>query len=480
MQQFDRKRRELPPNVVFLRNTLRERSREYRAILATSVLLMLALWGCATAGPAKGGIVQLDEQGKTKPVTQEEIAQLAGGDNPYLIQVGDILAVNFRLKAARAGEPAWDYRIEPGDSLAVRFLPRSLEPGEYIIETGDVISVTFLDNWQLNVTRTVRPDGMITCPEVGDVLAKGSTALQLRAKLQEAYKKSGLLQGEPRITVNVDFVNTDRYADMNMDVIVRPDGAIRVPGFDHDVPVAGLTAQEASERLAEAAQAYLKNKPKATVIITPAAGPNVLADLTGNYQVKPDGKISLSRLGEVQAAGFSAEELSAALRTAAEGLVHNPIEASVEILKGTGGRIYVGGEVRTPGVYPLEGAPTALQAVLMANGFNNESRLNNVIVIRRNPQGKPIVFKTNLRVALTDGQTQNDIPLRPFDIVYVPKKNIAKADLFVEQYIDRLVPFDNSLGVTAQYYLNTQKTDSRTRNLNFNTGVTGVLDVLNP
>ena len=109
---------------------------------------------------------------------------------------------------------------------------------------------------------------------------------------------------------------------------------------------------------------------------------------------------------------------------------------------------------------------------MMAYGPNNDARLNNVLVIRRNPEGKPLVFKINLHAAMTKGYTENDIELKPFDVVYVPKKLISRADLFVEQYIDELVPFDNSLGVTGTYYLNSQRVKSSSRNKNLNMGAT--------
>ena len=86
----------------------------------------------------------------------------------------------------------------------------------------------------------------------------------------------------------------------------------------------------------------------------------------------------------------------------------------------------------------------------------------------------------DLRVALTEGHTENDVMLRPFDIVYVPKKTISTLNLFVEQYIEELVPFENQMGVNAQYYMNEQQIDTKSRSVNFNTGATGVLDVLNP
>ncbi|MBI2434566.1 MAG: polysaccharide biosynthesis/export family protein [Candidatus Hydrogenedentes bacterium] len=445
-------------------------------------LLALALFGagCATSGAAGDGIIMVGENGEDKPVTPSEVDGVSGLDRPYYVQVGDVLDVSFAIRAMRAGEVPWDYRIEVGDSMEIAFTPGTLEPGTYKIQTGDVLGISFLDNWQLNVTRTVRPDGMISAPEVGDVLARNRSALELRDDLKRVYTESGIIEGEPRITVNVDFVNLDRYGDISRDVVVRPDGGIRLPGIPVDMRIGGMTITEASDLLQGEAAKILNNNPQVGILVFPAVATNVLAEMNGPVQVRPDGRVSINRLGEVQAAGFSVDELQHVLAKTSEGIIHNPVEPSVDILKATGGRIYVGGEVKTPGVYPLEGAPSAIQAVLTANGFNNDSRLNNVIVMRRNPNGKPYVFKTNLRVALTEGHTENDILLRPFDVVYVPKKTVSKLNLFVEQYIDKMVPFDNSLGVNAQYYLNEQQVDTRSRNINFSTGITGIMDVLNP
>lgn len=449
---------------------------------AVSVLALAALTlaGCTATGPAGRGIIMVSDQGSDRPITPEEIDAVSGLDRPYYLQVGDVVNVDFAMRTLRSTDVPWDYKLEVGDSMEVRISPSTTEPGEYKLEVGDVIGISFLDNWQLNVTRTVRPDGKITAPDVGDVQARGLTALQLRDRLKAVYAQSDLLMGEPRVTVNVDFVNLDRYESMSRDVVIRPDGAIMLPGIDENIRITGMTVREATDKIRGIASGYLQNKPQVSLVLFPAVDTTVLGAMSGAVQVRPDGQISVPRLGDVQAAGYSVDELVTTLEAMVDGLLHNPIEVSADILKATGGRIYVGGEVNTPGVYPLEGAPSAFQAVMMANGFNDRSRLNNVIVMRRNPHGKPYIFKTNLRLAITQGYTENDILLRPFDVVYVPKKNISRANLFVDQYINQMVPFDNTLGVNATYYLNRQRIETKGRSFNFNTGVTGVLDVLNP
>lgn len=443
------------------------------------IVSLLVVSGCAHlgTGAARNGIVLFADHGKNRPVTPEEIDALSGVNLPYCVQVGDVLDVAFKIRAARSGEAPWDYRIEVGDSMEIRFLPSTLELGQYRLETSDVVNITFLDNWQLNVTRTVRPDGMITAPEVGDVRARGLTTLQLCEGLKSVYMKSGLIEGEPRITVNVDFVNLDRYEDMSRDVVVRPDGAIRLPGIESDMRIAGLSVAGATELIQNEAAKTLMNKPKVSIIIFPAVDTTVLGDMSKPAEVTPDGHISIARIGRQQAAGLTLDELRGALAKAAANLMNNPIEPSLSLIKSTGGRVYVGGEVKTPGAYSLEGAPTTLQAVIAANGVTANARFNNVIVMRRNPNGKPYVFKTNLRIAL-QGHTENDFTLRPFDIVYVPQKLISRWDQFVEQYIERAVPFDNTLGINAQYYLNDQQLNSKNKNFNIGTGTTGLASYL--
>ncbi len=427
--------------------------------------VMLLIAGCSVTDST----VLLDPNGREVEVTPAEIEAMSGTNLPYLISVGDQLQVAFRVKDYRQGEPAWDYRIEVGDSMEVRLSEESGDREDYRIDVGDLVGISFLNNWPLNVTRVVRPDGYVTFEQVGDVKAGGLTVKELEAKLTELYKKTDLIQGDPHITVTVDFSNPDRLENISRDLVVRPDGKIRLPALKNDIHVAGLTVDQACRAVQEEASKVLRNKPIVSMVIFPYIN-TALGTMNGVYTVRPDGKISLPRIGEIQAAGYSTTELKDNLVAACEGLIHNPIDPSVSVVTMTGARIYVGGEVDVPGVYPLDSVPTALQAVIMARGPNDRSRLNSVLVIRRNPNGKPYVFKTNLNLALK-GHTENDIPLRAFDVVYVPKKLVSRANLFVKQYIDDIVPFDNSLGVTGTYYLNEQRNRTKSRNFNFSTGV---------
>ncbi|GMV99788.1 MAG: hypothetical protein AMXMBFR84_09270 [Candidatus Hydrogenedentota bacterium] len=430
------------------------------------LLVPLILAGCATTDST----LMLDPQGTDKTVTPEEIQHYSGEDLPYLVNVGDQLNLQFRIKEYREGEIPWDYKIEVGDRMEVRVLSKMADGHDYVIDVGDLLGISFLVDWTFNSNRTVRPDGFITMPRIGDVMAAGLKPADLEAKLVNLYKSTGILNEQEQITVNIDFSNPDRLENISRDVIVRPDGAIRVPGVKSDVRIAGLTVGEAGEAVKAEVAKILKNEPEVTLVVFPFINTE-LTGMNGTYTVRPDGRVSVPRVGEIQAAGYTVEEMRQNLNDLYSQVTFNAVDTHVDVVSPTGARIFVGGEVGVPGVYPLVGAPSALQAILMAGGVNNDARLNSIVVIRRNPNGKPYTFKTNLDLVLKEGKTENDLLLRPFDVVYVPKKIISKVDLFVEQYIDEVVPFDNNLGVTGTYYLNTQKTTSDVKSKSFNSGI---------
>jgi len=439
-----------------------------RMTWVAAFVIAVAMTGCAST---QNGIVVM-EDGRPEVVTAEEVTEMSGGEEPteYMLQVGDQLAVGFEIKDYRAGDVPWDYQIEIGDRMEVRLTAELGDRALYRIDVGDLIGISFLNNWQLNSNKSVRPDGYITMPELGDVKAAGLTTMQLQKTLNSLFGKTGIIAGDPHITVNVDFSNVDRLENSSRDVVVRPDGAIRIPQVKADVRVAGLTVADAGAAVRKEAAKVFRNPPEVSLVVFPFIN-SVLEGMSGTFTVRPDGKISVPRLGEVQAAGFGVTEMRELIDLAASDIAFNDIRSAVDVITVTGSRIYVGGEVGISGVYPLAATPTALQAIMMARGLNNESRLNTVIVVRRNPEGNPHVFKLDLHAALIYGKTENDIPLRAFDIVYVPKKPVAKANLFVEQYIEEIVPFDNSLGVNGTYYMNKQKTE--TESFNKNVGISG-------
>jgi len=120
----------------------------------------------------------------------------------------------------------------------------------------------------------------------------------------------------------------------------------------------------------------------------------------------------------------------------------------------SGQKIYVGGEVNSPGIIPLSGKLTSLQAILQAGGFKNTAELKSVVILRNQGTEDPLFMTINLKEDLSTAAHQNDILLKPYDIVFVPKTTIAKMNQFVDQYIEKLIPISKSIGVF--YNLNPQ------------------------
>jgi polysaccharide export outer membrane protein len=111
-------------------------------------------------------------------------------------------------------------------------------------------------------------------------------------------------------------------------------------------------------------------------------------------------------------------------------------------------KVFVGGEVDKPGVYDMPGDINALQAVVMAGGFKTSAKVSQVVIIRRGPGGRAMMRTADLRRGIKNPGSVDSVPLRRFDVVYVPRSNIAEAGLFVQQYIRDVSPIDLGFNYT--------------------------------
>jgi len=143
------------------------------------------------------------------------------------------------------------------------------------------------------------------------------------------------------------------------------------------------------------------------------------ANLDTTQQIRRDGKISLSLIGEVQAAGETPEELQQNLiKLYAPQISSQELTVAVE---SSAFPIYVTGCVIRPGKISSDKPMTALEAVMEAGGFDYEkANLKNVRVIR-GENGVSKSYTLNLKLALS-GKEEKPFYLKPSDIVYVPEK----------------------------------------------------------
>ncbi len=155
--------------------------------------------------------------------------------------------------------------------------------------------------------------------------------------------------------------------------------------------------------------------------------------------VRPDGRISLQLAPEVKAAGLTPGELRNQL-TQKYALELKKPEITIIVRGFSDQKIFVDGEVLVPGVLELRGPTTVMRAIAQARGLRETARISNVIVIRKDFEGKPMAANLDLAKVINGTDLNQDILLMPYDIVYVPKSNIARVNKFVDEYINRVVP----------------------------------------
>ncbi|OYW92936.1 MAG: polysaccharide export protein [Caulobacterales bacterium 32-67-6] len=160
-------------------------------------------------------------------------------------------------------------------------------------------------------------------------------------------------------------------------------------------------------------------------------------ELTKTVTVQPDGRITVPLIPPVMAADRTTLQLEAALSQAYGAHLLRPdvfVTAKAAPLK-----VFVGGEVGAPGIYDMQGDADALRAVIQAGGFRPTADRSKVIIIRRGGDGQGMMRTADLLAGLRQPATDL-VPLRRFDIVYVPRSGVANAGLFVQQYFRDLSP----------------------------------------
>jgi len=155
--------------------------------------------------------------------------------------------------------------------------------------------------------------------------------------------------------------------------------------------------------------------------------------------VRPDGKISIQLLDDVQAAGLTPSQLDEFLTQEYSRELSKPV-ITVIVRSFSGQQVYVGGEVTRPGLVDFTSGLTALQAVFSVEGFKETAKPSDAIVIRRGLDNRPVPIRVDLH-AYNGNILGAGFQLQPSDVVYVPKTFIAKANKFVNQYIEDLFLF---------------------------------------
>jgi len=276
-----------------------------------------------------------------------------------------------------------EYLLGPGDALDITyFFGVKQSDKEYVLQIGDIIDIEFYYHPDNNKRVTILPDGKITLARKGDIQAAGFTISQLRHKITQLYSDTFI---DPIVTINLKEFN--QALNKFRDAIL-------------------------SERLGQS-----------KLIL-----------------VQPDGFITLPQIeGNIKAAGLSLPQINVIISKKYRQKFDS-LSVSLELVNTNSFLVYISGEVLRPNSYKLIG-PTTVSQILSQAGLNwDTAELSSIIVVSRSPEGKAVGRVVDLTKVIGEGNIGNDILLKRFDLVYVPKNRITKVNLWVSQYLSNIVP----------------------------------------
>ncbi|MCB9971473.1 MAG: polysaccharide export protein [Hyphomonas sp.] len=167
-------------------------------------------------------------------------------------------------------------------------------------------------------------------------------------------------------------------------------------------------------------------------------------ELTRELTIAPDGRLRMPLAQPVMAMARTPDEVAMALRASLAQELKDP-DLDIVPTEFASQNIFVGGEVQRPGMVALPGQIDPLQAVILAGGFTRDAKRGNVILMRRLPGGEVRTVVLDLRKGITDPAAATWLPLRRFDVVYVPQTRISEENQFMERFIRNALPVQFSL-----------------------------------
>lgn len=278
-----------------------------------------------------------------------------------------------------------DYLISPGDELEIIYHLNVELQDRYQLAVGDQIRVEFYHYPQLDRTLDVRPDGKVTLPFEGDIMAANLTPPQLAAEIDRAY--AGLLK-KPQCTVT----------------LIRYGQRIR--------------------ELKEAIKTAGRGQSRLTL-------------------VAPDGRASLPLIPPLVVAGKTVDQIERLVGEAYQKIIPG-LGTSTILLSAKGNLFYIFGAIGKPGFYELKGPITTLQAVAMAGGFTPNAEAASVLLISRDEENHAVGRLINQAAILSDGNIAQDTLIRQADVLFIPNTKISETALIAD-FIRRIIPVNFTL-----------------------------------
>jgi polysaccharide biosynthesis/export protein len=139
--------------------------------------------------------------------------------------------------------------------------------------------------------------------------------------------------------------------------------------------------------------------------------------MSANVTVRPDGKISLPLLNDIQAAGLTPDQLRTAIVQAAGKYIQEP-DATVVVSEIKSRFVYILGNVAKPGTYPITGELKVLQLIALAGGLFEYADSKNIVVMQTE-NGQLKHRKFNYNEVIKQKRPEQNVVLQPGDTVVV-------------------------------------------------------------
>lgn len=178
-------------------------------------------------------------------------------------------------------------------------------------------------------------------------------------------------------------------------------------------PVRGLTEPEVDEPRMESGLEYVIGVSDVLAVSVWRE-----SELQAVVPVRPDGRIAVPLLGEVQVAGRTPLDVQSELTKNYERFVAAPA-VSLVVMEINSRKVFVLGEVGDPGVFDIIRPTRLLQALAMAGGFTEFAKKDEVVVIREG-EGAGKRFEVSIKAVTAGRNPQDNLLLRPGDTIYVP------------------------------------------------------------
>lgn len=298
-------------------------------------------------------------------------------------------------------------------TVAAQVLASDSAGAGYVFAVGDEFDVRVPDAPQFEQTLKVRPDGKVALPLIGAVLAQGRTPEDVAGEIGERLRALGGGAGtreyllQPNDEIEVKFPYTPQLNELQK---LRPDGKIQLQLIG-TVDAQGLSPEELQARLKQRYARYLRT-PELSVIVRNVTTQNVrVAGPAGTFTGR---------------AGVAA------------------LQPAIIVRSAQAQQVFIAGEVTRPGVIGFRPGLTLLQAIAEAGGTLPTGDGAHIVVLRRGQgaPGQPDAVQV-LRLDLPRDfvrQPDRDVALQPFDIVMLPKSDIAVLGDKLNQYLFNILP----------------------------------------